>query len=136
MGWVETRTGGLTDVLKPVAEARGLPNAHYVDPATHAREAELVLSPREEKGPVKVPVPVDHTVLRAGDHHGSTFYQHRAFARMVREGGEPAVTLRDGAMAVEIGLAAERSMRSGEAVTFDWSLRDAGRGTPELAAVG
>ena len=100
-------------------------------PGGAEREAELVLSPRAEKGPAKVPVPVDETVLSAGDHHGSVFYQHRAFARMVREGGRPAVSLRDGAVAVEVGLAAERSMRTGPPVELDpsrWS------GTPALAA--
>ena len=33
----------LTAVLAPVAEARGLPNAHYTDPATFAQEAEALL---------------------------------------------------------------------------------------------
>lgn len=88
-------------------------------PAGVEREAELVLSPRQEKGPVKVHVPVDETILRAGDHHGSTFYQHRAFARMVREGGQPDVSLRDGAIAVEMGLAAEASIQSGAVMSLD-----------------
>ena len=100
-------------------------------PGGAEREAELVLSPRMEKGPARVPVPVDETVLSAGDHHGSVFYQHRAFARMVREGGRPAVSLRDGAVAVEVGLAAERSMRTGQPVTLDPSRWG---GAPLLAA--
>ena len=33
----------LADVLRPVEEARGLPNAHYTDPATFAAEREAVL---------------------------------------------------------------------------------------------
>ena len=105
-------------------------------PGGEEREAELILSPRLQKGPVKVPVPVDPAVLRAGDHHGSTFYQHRGFARLVREGGRPAVTLEDGAMAVEMGLAAETSICTGEAVTFDWTRRGAGAAEPPLARVG
>ena len=68
---------------------------------------------------MRVPVPVDEGVLSAGDHHGSVFYQHRAFARMVREGARPAVSLKDGAIAVEVGLAAERSMKTGEPVALD-----------------
>ena len=84
------------------------------------REAEIVLSPREKRGPVRLSVPVDQDVLAAGEHHGSTFYQHRAFARMVREGGAPAVSLHDGAMAVAMGLAAETSVRTGRPVAFDW----------------
>ena len=37
--------GGLSQVLRPVDDARGLPNAHYVDPATHAREIDRVIAP-------------------------------------------------------------------------------------------
>ena len=103
-------------------------------PGGEEREGELVLSPRHDKAPVKVDVPVDPTVLRAGDHHGATFYQHRAFARMVREGGAPAVSLRDGAMAVEMGLAAETSIRTGEPVEFTW--RGGVAGDETLARVG
>ena len=111
-------------------EAR-VPGPSRFWPGGVEREAELVLSPRAEKGPVRVPVPVNEEVLSAGDHHGSVFYQHRAFARMVREGGRPAVTLRDGAIAVEIGLAAETSMRTGQPVELDPARWD---GAPVLAA--
>ena len=31
----------------------------------------------EPKGPVRRTVPVDEAVLKAGDHHGSTYFQHR-----------------------------------------------------------
>ena len=99
-------------------EAR-IPGPSRFWPGRGEREAELVLSPRSEKGPIQVPVPVSETLLAAGDHHGSTFYQHRAFARMVREGGGPEITLRDGAIAVQMGLAAEDSMRTGAPVAFD-----------------
>ena len=115
-------------------EAR-VPGPSRFWPGGDERDAEIVLSPREEKGPVCVPVPVSEAVLRAGDHHGSTFYQHRAFARMVREGGQPAVTMRDGAMAVEMGAAAETSIKTREPVLFDWSAR-AGSGPRPLAHAG
>jgi predicted dehydrogenase len=48
-------------------------------------------------------------VLAAGAHHGSTFAEHRAFRRAVLEGGPPAVSARDGLLAVAMGVAAERS---------------------------
>ena len=114
-------------------EAR-VPGPSRFWPGGAEREAELVLSPRHEKGPVRVPVPVEETVLSAGDHHGSVFYQHRAFARMVREGGRPAVSLRDGAIAVEVGLAAEHSMRTGEPVALDPARWGGTGGAPVLAA--
>jgi hypothetical protein len=35
-------------------------------------------------------------ILRAGDHHGATYFQHQGFAQMLRAGGSPDVTLEDG----------------------------------------
>ena len=40
---------------------------------------QLILSPREPKGPKTLTVPVDPKLLEAGDHNGSTFYQHERF---------------------------------------------------------
>ena len=105
------------------------PASHWPDGAQ--REAEIVLSPRADRGPVRVGVPVDEDVLAAGDHHGATFYQHRAFARMVRVGGTPDVSLHDGAMAVAMGLAAETSLRTGRPVGFDW--HEPARSAPNAA---
>ncbi|MEM6634394.1 MAG: Gfo/Idh/MocA family oxidoreductase [Pseudomonadota bacterium] len=78
--------------------------------------AQVIVSPRAPKGPQTVDIPVDPTLLEAGDHNGSTFYQHAKFLELVRSGGTPEVTLRDGARAVEMGLAAQRSAAEGIAV--------------------
>jgi myo-inositol 2-dehydrogenase/D-chiro-inositol 1-dehydrogenase len=80
--------------------------------------AEIVVSPRAHERPERgEEVHVDEAMsLKAGDHHGSTYFQHRKFFDMVRDGGRPEVTLEDGLMAVAIGAAAERSARTGEAV--------------------
>jgi predicted dehydrogenase len=61
----------------------------------------------------RIPIPVDAKVLAAGNHFGSTFYQHKRFFEIIRSGGKPEVTLQDGLKAVAIGEAAERSIRSG-----------------------
>jgi predicted dehydrogenase len=62
---------------------------------------------------------VDETVLKAGDHHGSTFYQHQKFRRAVLDGAPVEVTMEDGLKAVAIGLAAELSIKEGRAVAID-----------------
>ena len=54
---------------------------------------------------------VDAQVLRAGDHHGATYFQHQRFRRAVLEGAPVEVTMEDGLKAVAIGLAAERSIQ-------------------------
>ncbi len=86
---------------------------------THLGEppvAQVVVSPRQPKGPQVVEIPVDPTILDAGDHNGSTFYQHARFLDLVRNGGAPEVTLGDGAAAVKMGLAAQDAATSGESV--------------------
>jgi predicted dehydrogenase len=76
---------------------------------------EIVFSPRTGYGnPKQVTrehVEVDETALKAGSHHGSTFYEHQNFYRAMVEGNPAEVTARDGLMAVAIGVAAETSMR-------------------------
>ena len=77
---------------------------------------QVVISPRSPKGPFVSEVVVDPDLLAAGDHNGSTFYQHQRFNATVRGEGRVEVTINDGAKAVEIGLAAQESARSGRAV--------------------
>ncbi|HEY8617956.1 Gfo/Idh/MocA family oxidoreductase [Phenylobacterium sp.] len=76
---------------------------------------ELVFSPRVGfRNPKRVErrtVGVDETALKAGSHHGSTFYEHQRFNAAVRGEGPVEVTARDGLMAVAIGAAAELSAR-------------------------
>jgi myo-inositol 2-dehydrogenase / D-chiro-inositol 1-dehydrogenase len=91
-------------------------------PGGKERLAEIEISPREPKGPRRRTVHVDETILMAGDHHGSTYYQHMGFHRAVTAGGPVEVTLEDGLKSVLIGLAAERSARTGKAVALDMAL--------------
>ncbi len=77
----------------------------------------IIESPRNPTGVVSREVPVDATLLAAGDHNGSTFYQHRLFADLVRKGqGAPEVSLADGAWAVAMGLAAQAAAAEGRVV--------------------
>ena len=78
---------------------------------------QLIVSPRDPKGPQLRDIPVDPTLLEAGDHNGSTFYQHQRFLELVRgERAAPEVSLRDGMISVLMGQAAQRSMQTGQAV--------------------
>jgi predicted dehydrogenase len=86
----------------------------------------VVISPRPPKGPRELDVPVDPVALAAGDHNGSTLYQHQRFNSVVRGQGEVEVALRDGLAAVMIGLAAQESARTGQAISLvdgDFSLK-------------
>jgi len=76
----------------------------------------VIVSPRDPRGPVEQDVPVDPALLAAGDHNGSTWYQHRGFADVVLGRRSPAVSLRDGWWAVAMGQAAQASATTGQAV--------------------
>jgi myo-inositol 2-dehydrogenase / D-chiro-inositol 1-dehydrogenase len=78
----------------------------------------VVISPREPKGPRELDVPVDPEALAAGDHNGSTLYQHQRFNAAVRGHGPVEVGLHDGLAAVLMGLAAQESARTGQAISL------------------
>jgi predicted dehydrogenase len=77
---------------------------------------QVIVSPRDPKGPLVLVVPVDPTLLAAGDHNGSTYYQHRRFADVVMGKQTVEVSLTDGWWAVAMGMAAQQSARTGQAV--------------------
>ncbi|WP_171236611.1 Gfo/Idh/MocA family protein [Ruegeria sp. HKCCA6837] len=77
----------------------------------------VIVSPRSPKGPTTIDVPVDARILAAGDHNGSTFYQHEGFLAVLRgEKAKPDVSLKDGLWAVRMGHAAQKAIESGETV--------------------
>ncbi len=80
----------------------------------------IVISPRNPTGPIEIDVPVDPTLLSAGDHHGSTFYQHQKFQQVVLGNGTPDVTLEDGWRAVKMGMAAQQSALTKEALKLNF----------------
>ncbi|WP_170427688.1 Gfo/Idh/MocA family protein [Ruegeria arenilitoris] len=80
---------------------------------------QVIVSPRDPKGPITKDIPVDPRLLAAGDHNGSTFYQHQGFLAVLRgEKARPEVTLQDGLWAVKMGLAAQEALETGETVRF------------------
>jgi len=85
-------------------------------------EGAIVYSPRTGfMNPKQVErriVHTDETALKAGSHHGSTFYEHQRFNAAVRGVGPVEVSARDGLMAVAIGTAAEISAREHRVVTM------------------
>jgi len=106
-------------------------------------EPRVIVSPRSPAGPIEIPVPVPTELLEAGDHNGSTFYQHTGFykavtthyaAGRVDEPNEHTsgdsrlsdsmsplnlgvdVTALDGLRAVVLGMAAHHSIATGSSV--------------------
>jgi predicted dehydrogenase len=94
------------------------PNRFWPTHLGPAPVPKVIVSPRNPAGPVELSVPVDPALLAAGDHNGSTFYQHRGFAFAAGGNRPPEVSLTDGWWAVAMGLAAQQSAVTGEAVRF------------------
>ena len=81
--------------------------------------ARLIVSPRAPATSVIEEVIVPKAAMDAGSHQGATFFQHQAFLAAVRSGKPAAVSADDGLMAVLMGLAAQASATTGQAVEID-----------------
>jgi myo-inositol 2-dehydrogenase / D-chiro-inositol 1-dehydrogenase len=76
----------------------------------------LVLSRRDGSERQTRTFDLDPRIQTAGSHHGATYFEHLAFIEAIRTGGKPAVSAADGALAVGVGAAGERSMQEGRPV--------------------
>lgn len=94
------------------------PQRFWPDALGPSPEPELSLYPRSPKHPVTETISLDPALIEAGDHHGSTFYQHEKFLALVRKGGVPEVSLEDGRKAVRMGLMAQDAARTLQVLTF------------------
>ncbi|QKV20074.1 Gfo/Idh/MocA family protein [Oricola thermophila] len=99
-------------------EAR-VPGPGRFEPDGQCKHAEYAIADRASRRETVEVMEVDPEILARGDHHGSTYYQHLGFNRMVREGGAPEVSLEDGLKAVAMGLAAQRSIAERQPVDLD-----------------
>jgi len=81
------------------------------------RLSQFSISDRASKEVTFEDIVIDEEIMRAGDHNGSTYFQHEKFLKILQTGaGEPEVTLEDGLWAVRVGEAAEISARTGQSV--------------------
>jgi myo-inositol 2-dehydrogenase/D-chiro-inositol 1-dehydrogenase len=94
-----------------------VPGPARFSPDGKERASEIEISHRASKEVIREEIEVDHSILAAGDHHGSTFFQHQRFRDLVQSGrGRPEVSLHDGLWSVIVGEAAEESARTGRAI--------------------
>ena len=68
-------------------------------------------------------IEVDKEILKAGSHHGSTFYEHKHFINAIQNNTPPEVSLDDGLKAVAIGQAAELSIIENRVVLLSELLK-------------
>lgn len=77
----------------------------------------FIVSDRKSRVESIEEIEVDRLLLGAGDHHGSTYFQHLRFFDLVTgKLKRPDVSLEDGLWSVLVGAAAEQSSQTGQAV--------------------
>ena len=81
-------------------------------------ESSVVIGRRSPRQVESFAVPVDEELLAAGFHHGSTWYQHARFFAAVVRGAPVEVSAEDGLRAVEIGVAAEESVKEARPIAL------------------
>jgi predicted dehydrogenase len=62
--------------------------------------------------------PVDNTIEYQGLHHGSSMVEHVKLLDVIRNGGQPEVTVHDGLLSVAVGAAAHLSIDEGRPVAM------------------
>ena len=78
--------------------------------------SDLIIRLRENRDYICERIEVDKKILDVGHHHGSTFYEHKAFINTIQNNLLPEISLNDGLMAVAIGEAAELSIKENRVV--------------------
>jgi myo-inositol 2-dehydrogenase/D-chiro-inositol 1-dehydrogenase len=76
----------------------------------------VVVGRRNPRSVETIPVSIPEAALKAGSHHGASYFQHLDFEATLREGKPAKVSAWDGLMAVTMGLAAQRSIEEGRPV--------------------
>ena len=81
---------------------------------------ELIISNRASNDFKTIQIEPDLRVKEQGLHHGASYLEHLGFIEAINNGTPPAVTVRDGLLSVVLGVAAQQSIESAQAV----NLRD------------
>ncbi len=75
--------------------------------------ANVTWSPRDGSVASTEAVSTPEHALKAGDHHGATYFQLLKFHKALLDGGTPEISTYDGLRSVEIGAAAHQSIETG-----------------------
>jgi predicted dehydrogenase len=81
--------------------------------------SELRIGFRKDNRTHNETVEVDEKILKVGNHHGSTYYEHLSFLEAIKNNTPPEVSLEGGLRAVAIGEAAEISIKENRVVMMN-----------------
>lgn len=89
----------------------------------HMPASRLISTRRDVPGHRVEEFELEAELQLSGAHHGSTYYEHVAFTEAIRNATPPAVSAWSGAIAVAVGAAAEKSVKTGDPVEIDLAKR-------------
>lgn len=81
--------------------------------------SKVMVATRERGSAVEIDVPLPADVGFERYHHGSSYIEHVRFRDTILAGGKAEVTVSDGLAAVEMGMAAQRSIATGRPVLIE-----------------
>jgi len=82
--------------------------------------ANLIWSPRNRLGGFTKYIATPEAAMKAGHHHGATFYQLQDFHQALVNDGKPTVSVLDGLRSVQMGAAAHKSIETGRPVDLNF----------------
>jgi len=94
------------------------PHRFWPDDIGPVPHPQLTIAPRSPKRPVTTDIKINEALLMAGDHHGSTYFQHEKFLSVIQGNSRVEVTVQDGRDAVKMGLAAQKAARENRVIEF------------------
>jgi len=86
--------------------------------------AEVIWSPRDKSGRFAETVETPQDALKAGSHHGATYFQLRDFHAALVGNTPPLISARDGYRSVVIGAAAQQSIATGQPVDIQFTDKE------------
>lgn len=95
---------------------RAYENENYMPDKTNETYLEIMTA---DHSPSRISTPMYPTTIQSSGHMGSTYFEHKYFVDNIEGKETQTATIDEGFWSVIIGIAAERSVRTGEKVYID-----------------
>ena len=90
---------------------------------THIPGNELLLTNRKLNSHSTIEIKEDARVKEVGFHHGASYVEHLELIECIKTGNQPLVNCLDGLNSIILGMAAQESIKTGEAVNLKAFLK-------------
>jgi predicted dehydrogenase len=91
---------------------------------THIPGNELLLTNRKLNSHSTIEIKEDARVKEVGFHHGASYVEHLELIECIKTGNQPLVNCLDGLNSIILGMAAQESIKTGEAVNLKAFLKN------------